>query len=129
MIGRKHIDEKLSFSESSSSGTGETSRRSDSRSRFVVEALNPKVRLGLRFERKGVALRVSAMSPAERVETHVDPSSLLNMNLDMGLSGPTSSTADFTHSVNLTSSSLISVWNHFLLMLRRTSSSLVYSAL
>lgn len=31
------------------------------------------------------------------------------MYLNMGLSGPTSSTADFTHTVNLASSSLISV--------------------
>ena len=60
-----------------------------------------------------MALRVSAMSPAGRIETHVDPSSLLDVDLDMGLSWPTGSTADFTHSVNLTSSSLISVPNRF----------------
>jgi hypothetical protein len=56
-----------------------------------------------------VALYVSAMASAKKMETDVDPSSLLDMNLDMSLSGPTSSTADFAHSVNLTSSSLISV--------------------
>ena len=40
--------------------------------------------------------------------TYIDPSSLLNVYLNMGLSGPTSSTTDFAHPVNLTSSSLIS---------------------
>jgi hypothetical protein len=56
-----------------------------------------------------VALNISATSSGGRIETDVDPSSLLDMYLNMGLSGPTSSTADFAHTVNLTSSSLISV--------------------
>jgi len=64
MIEKKHENEKLSFSESSSSGTGETSRRSDSSSGLVVEALNSKVRLALGFEGKGVALHTSALLPA-----------------------------------------------------------------
>jgi hypothetical protein len=61
-----------------------------------------------------VALYASAVSSAGKMETDVDPSSLLDMNLDMSLSGPTSSTADFAHSVDLTSSSLISALTHFL---------------
>lgn len=58
-----------------------------------------------------MALYISATSQAGRIETDVDPSSLLDMNLNMGLIGPTGSTADFAHSVNLTSTSLTSVPN------------------
>ena len=41
-------------------------------------------------------------------KTHIHPSSLFDVDLDMGLSGPTSSTADFAHSVDLTGASLTS---------------------
>jgi hypothetical protein len=42
------------------------------------------------------------------LKTYIYPSSLFDVNFDMGLSGPTSSAADFAHSIDLTSSSLIS---------------------
>jgi hypothetical protein len=114
MIGKKHDNEKLSFSESSSSGTGETSRRSDSRCVLVVKTFHSKVGIGLGLKRKVVALYASATSFAVRIKTDIDPGSLLDMNLNMCLSGPTSSTADFAHSVYLTSSSLLSALTHFL---------------
>jgi hypothetical protein len=113
MIGTKHDNDERSLSESSSSGTGETSRRSDRRGVLVVEAFHSKVGIGLGLERKVVALYALATSSAGRIKTNIDPSSLLDVYLDMSLSGPTGSTADFAHSVNLTSSSLISVLNHY----------------
>ena len=103
----------LSLSKNSSSRTGETGRRSDGRSVLVVKAFHSKVgRWGLGLEWKGVALYASATYREERNGTNVDPSSLLDMNFNVGLSGPTGSTADFTHTVNLTRSSLRSALTH-----------------
>lgn len=48
--------QKPSLRESSSSGTGETGRRSDSGGRLIIEAFDPKVGLDFGLERKIVAL-------------------------------------------------------------------------
>ena len=56
MAGMNNEDQKLSLSKSSSSGTGETGRRSDRRGRLIIETFDPKVGLDLRLEWKVVAL-------------------------------------------------------------------------
>ena len=93
--------------ESSSARASESSRRPDSRGCLVVETVDT-FELGSSFGLVWhvVALDDQLQSPTKNLKTHIDPGSLLDMNFDMGLSGPTSSTADFAHTIDLTSSSL-----------------------
>jgi len=93
--------------ESSSARASESSRRPDSRGCLVVETVDT-FELGSSFGLVWhvVALDDQLQSPTRNLKTHIDPGSLLDMNFDMGLSGPTSSTADFAHTIDLTSSSL-----------------------
>lgn len=61
----------------------------------------------LRLEWDIVALVRLANFNRQWTKTYIDPGGLLDVNLDMGLSRPTSSTADFAHTVNLTTTSLL----------------------
>lgn len=61
----------------------------------------------LRLEWDIVALVRLAKLNHQWTKTYINPGGLLDVDLDMGLSRPTSSTADFAHTVNLTTTSLL----------------------
>ena len=62
---------------------------------------------GLGLEWDIVALVRLAQLNHQWTKTYIDPGSLLDVDLDMGLSRPTSSTADLAHTINLTTTSLL----------------------
>ena len=102
---------RISLDECSVARTGESGCRSDSRSSVLVLVVEFSIgaSLGdsLRLEWNIVALVRLAKFNRQWTKPYINPSGLLDVNLDMGLSRPTGSTADFAHTVNLTTTSLL----------------------